>query len=218
MLAPVKASGKHARREERRAGARQRLTLRIAKLRCLSGEYPCIVHDVSEAGVKLRLFHAHPPDTHMFLELSNGELYAIERRWLDGEFGGYRFSSAIDVDGFLHEPAAGPRRPIRLRLEHPVSFVAGGEPGDAYLINLSSQGACIEAGRRIPLGAPLRLAIPGAAPRFAHVCWRDEFRHGLVFQQALSLAELALLAAQLRPFDAPAEVAGPTGQVRAIGA
>jgi hypothetical protein len=218
MLAPVKTSGEGERpRAERRAGARQRLTMRVAKLRCLSGEYVCIVHDVSEAGARLRLFHAHPPDSHMFLELANGELYAIERRWLDGDVGGYRFSAAVDLDELLHDHADKPRRPVRLRLEQPVRFVAGGEPGSAHLANLSSHGACLEAGREIPLGALLRLELPEVAPRFAHVCWRREYRHGLAFQQALPLEELARLAFEWQPFDPAPAAISDDWMARAIG-
>ena len=65
--------------DRRGGGARQRLMLRTAKLRCRSGEYACVVHDVSESGVKLRLFHDHPPEAHMFVELANGALFAVER-------------------------------------------------------------------------------------------------------------------------------------------
>lgn len=218
MLAPVENSngGSSA---ERRAGERQRLTLRVAKLRCASGEYPCIVCDVSGAGVRLRLLHDHPPDTHLFLELAGGDLFAIERRWIEGEFAGFRFSSKVDVEEFLHERGPKPRRPLRLRLHAPVQFVAAGERGHAQLVDLSSQGACIEGGRQIAAGALLRLEIPGAASRLAAVCWRREFRHGLAFQQPLSLAELASLAVRLQPFDAEAAKAiGEPDLARAIGA
>lgn len=203
MSAPLEGSkGEPASQPERRQGARQRLTMLVAKLRCHGGEYPCIVQDVSESGAKLRLFHGHPPDTHMYLELSNGELYAVERRWIEGDFAGFLFSSAIDIEEFLHEPSAKPKRPIRLRIAHPVKFAAAGEQSHAYMVDLSAQGACIEAGRRLARRSLLHLEIPGMSSRIAHVCWRQKFRHGLVFQEALSLKELARLAAELQPFDA----------------
>lgn len=219
MLAPLSTSGEdEAAQAERRQGARHRLTMRVAKLRCRNGEYACIVHDVSETGARLRLFHAHPPDSHMYLELAGGELYAIERRWIDGDFAGCRFSSPIDIDEFLGNGAALPRRPVRLRIAQPVRFLAGGEQGHAYMVDLSAQGACIEAGRQIPLASPLRIEIDGAAPRMASVCWRQDFRHGLVFQEALPLDELARLALVLQPFDAEPATAEAAATARAIGA
>jgi hypothetical protein len=182
------------------------MMLRTAKLRCRSGEYPCVMHDVSETGAKLRLFHAHPPEAHKFLELANGELYAVERRWMDGGFAGYSFSSQVEVEDFIHEKSPWLRRPMRLRISHPVSIAEAGEPAEAALANLSQQGACIEADRQLPLRAPVHVAIPGGKPRLAHVCWRRNFRHGVVFQKALTLDHLAEIALQLQPYEAgPAE-------------
>jgi len=219
MLAPVGTTGEDAEAgSDRRQGTRHRLTMRVAKLRCRNGEYACIVHDVSETGAKLRLFHAHPPEDHMYLELASGELYAMERRWIDGDFAGYRFSSSIDTGVFVRESGALPRRPIRLRIAHPVRFVAAGEMGHAYTVNLSAHGACIEAGRQIPLGSALRLEIADSAPRTASVCWREEFRHGLAFQQALRLDELARLALVLQPFDAEPAIVEAAAKARALSA
>jgi hypothetical protein len=220
MLASVETNaGANAPRGERRTGARQRMMLRTAKLRCGNGEYPCVIHDVSETGAKLRLFHAHPPDSHKFLELANGDLYALERRWTDGAFAGYRFSCRVEIDEFIHEKSHWRRRPVRLRITHPVLIAAAGEPGPAALVNLSQQGACIEATSQLPLRAPVRVAIPGSEPRLAHVCWRRNRRHGLVFQKALTLDHLAHLALQLQPYGAEtAEAASSVDPASAISA
>lgn len=220
MLALVDTNaGAKAPRAERRNGIRQRLLLRSAKLRCISGEYPCVIHDVSETGAKLRLFHAHPPDSHMFLELANGTLYAIERRWIAGTFAGYRFSSRVDTDEFVHEKDPKGRRPVRLRMAHPARITSAGETSQAMLADLSQQGACIEAGRQIAIGALLRIEIPTDVPRYAHVCWRKDYRHGLAFQEALTLENFARLAFELQPFAAePATAASLPEQVRATGA
>ncbi len=49
------------------------------------------------------------------------------------------------------------------------------------------RGACIEAGRKLAVGTPLRIEAGGRASRFAHVCWRKDYRHGLAFQEALAV-------------------------------
>ncbi len=213
MLAPIEASvAEPGKLPERREGKRHSLLMRVAKLRCLSGEYACIVHDVSGTGTKLRLFHNHPPETYMFLELSNGELYAIERRWIDGEFAGFRFSAQVEVEEFTREQSIWGRRPIRLALQLPVTFSADGQPGQALMLNFSAQGACIEAGRQIPVGQMLKIELPGVASRYAHICWRREYRHGLAFQDALALTDFARLAHELQPYG---EEAGTAGEVAA---
>jgi hypothetical protein len=45
-----------------RGAARSSLMFRTAKILCESGEYVCVVRDVSATGARLRLFHAAPPD------------------------------------------------------------------------------------------------------------------------------------------------------------
>ena len=148
--------------DDRRAGAsRQRLLMRVAKLICESGEYPCVMLDVSETGTKLRLFHAHPPETFMMIELSNGAIYPVERRWTKDGVAGLRFTNPVDVADFINEASPRPRRPIRLRTRHSVQFVAGGERGHGMLTNLSARGACIEAGRQLPGGSLVKVEIAG---------------------------------------------------------
>jgi hypothetical protein len=202
MLAVVGDHGPWSPTLERRGStSRQRLVMRVAKLICSSGEYPCIIRDVSESGAKLRIFHAHPPDTFMLIELSNGELHAAERRWVKDDIAGFRFTSDVDVDDFVNEKHSHGRRPVRLRTEHEVQYVAAGDRGSAAMVNLSARGACIEAGRQLPVGSPLRIEIAGWPMRFASVCWRKEFRHGLAFQDDMTMADFAKLANDLQPFQ-----------------
>ena len=87
------------------------------------------------------------------------------------------------------------------------------------LANLSQQGACIEAGHQVAIGAPLRIEIAGSEPRFAHVCWRKSYRHGVVFQQALTIADFARLALELQPYEGvPAMAASSLEPACAISA
>jgi hypothetical protein len=186
---------------ERREGERKRLMLRVAKLRCLGGEYPCVIHDVSETGVKLRLFHAHPADSHMFLELANGALYAIERRWMDGVFAGYRFSSRVEIDAFIAESCPEGGEPIRLRISCPVQVIVEGETRPAMLMDLSREGASFETSKEIAQRALLYVEFHGSPPRLGYVSSRKKGLHNVVFQEALMLGELAQLALQLQPHD-----------------
>ncbi|MDD3800385.1 MAG: PilZ domain-containing protein [Novosphingobium sp.] len=187
-------------RPERRSGARHCALMRTAKLLSLSGEYLCIVHDVSASGTKLRLFHEFPADTHMFLELSNGAQYAVERRWADGGYAGFQFAAEVDVDEFIREPNPHGRRPIRLRFNRPATVRAGGDAGHAMLVDLSHEGACIETGRQFAVGQLVRLDIEGIPSRLGHVCWRRDFAHGVVFQDAFTLRDLALHAHAAQPY------------------
>jgi hypothetical protein len=185
-----------------RAVPRSSLMCRTAKILCGSGEYVCVVRDVSATGAKLRLFHQPPPEAHVFLELANGDRYAMERVWVQGDHAGFRFSCTIDVDLFLAEPSPYPRRPIRLRFQRPVDVTVDGVVSPAVLLDLSQQGARIEAGRKFALEQKLWLAVDGLPARFGCVRWRQGYTHGLVMQQGLGLDELARLAFALQPAGA----------------
>jgi hypothetical protein len=194
-----------------RASKRSSLMFRTAKILCASGEYVCVVRDVSATGTRLRLFHAAPPDEHMFLELANGDRYAMERIWLRDGHLGLRFSCSIDVDHFISEPSLYPRRPIRLKLHQPADILVDGLVSPVMLLDLSQQGARIEAGRKLAVEQKLWLGIEGQPERFGCVRWRDAYTHGLVLQQSFPLDEFAQYAMALQPFapidPAPASAA-----------
>lgn len=192
-----------------RGAARSSLMFRTAKILCQSGEYVCVVRDVSATGARLRLFHAPPPDEHLFLELANGDRYAMERVWVRDDQAGFRFSCVIDVDRFIAEPSLYPRRPIRLNLQQPADVVVDGIAVPAMLLDLSQQGARVETGRKLALEQKLWLAVEGLAERFGCVRWRSGYTHGLVLQQGLALDELAHCALALQPFGAGAPAPSP---------
>jgi len=193
---------------ELREAPRFSLVMRTAKLIAESGEYVCVVRDISATGTKLRLFHDVPPDTHLYLELANGQRYAMERVWEEGDHAGFRFSSPIVVAEFVEETSVHPRRPLRLRIHRTALITGDGKDWRAVMVNLSQQGACFEAGGEIPVGQLVRVEVPGLPLRFGHICWRRKFAHGVAFQQSFRLDELARYAHELQPFanEQPVEV------------
>ena len=184
--------------EEMRGAQRYTLLIRTAKLVCESGEFLCIIRDVSETGVRLRLFHALPSDTRMALELSNGEHYFIERVWERDSHAGFRFAAPIDVQSFIAEVSPYPRRQMRLRMEFPVLLMADGQASAATVHDLSTQGARLGCGRFLALGQRIKLQGERFPAILAKVCWRSGTDYGLVFEQVFTLEALAVMAAQLQ--------------------
>jgi hypothetical protein len=196
---------------DQRGAERAALLIRTAKLICQSGEYVCVVRDVSETGVKLHLFHALPPETFVFLETANGEIYPMENKWHRGDEAGFRFVQPIDVDTFIEEPNAFPRRPIRLRIEAHGRLFSEGRSAPVILRDLSQGGARIETTTWLALQQTVRLVIEGLPERFGQVRWRNRYDHGLAFDQSFRLDELAELAQKLQPFaPQPAVASAPT--------
>lgn len=197
---------------ELRISPRSSLMLRTAKVVCQSGEYPCLVRDVSSGGVGLRFFHDAPPEDRIFLQLANDAIYPIERAWVSGTEAGYRMAREIDVDEFIAEPSPYHHRAIRFRLERPVLVTIDGRDSRARLLDVSRTGAKLRADHEWAKGAFVRFEFTGFPVRFGHVLWRKGMEHGIVFQDTMSLADLArhLLAVQPYP-DHPPETHGTGG-------
>jgi hypothetical protein len=184
--------------EEQRGSQRFTLLIRTAKLVCESGEFLCVIRDVSATGVRLKLFHDLPADRHLALELANGEIYFIERVWEHDGHAGFRFSAPIDVHAFIEEVSPFPRRQIRLRMHFPAVVSAEGQASVATVRDLSQQGARIETSRHLAIGQRVKLEADGFPPVIARVRWRSAPEFGLAFEQVFPLEELARLAAGLQ--------------------
>lgn len=197
---------------EQRTAARSSLVLRTAKVICQSGEYPCLVRDVSVGGIGLRFFHEAPPEQRIFFELANGQIHPIEQVWVRGCEAGYRAAAEIDVEEFVAERSDHPHRAIRFRLERPVLVTIDGRDCTARLLDISRTGAKLVASGHWPVQAFVRFDLSGFPVRYGHVLWREEFNHGIVFQDAMALDELARHLLALQPWPGhTAEQQGPNG-------
>jgi hypothetical protein len=193
---------------DQRAAPRSSLMLRTAKVVCQSGEYLCLVRDVSATGAGLRFFHAVPPEPRIFLELANGQIHPIERVWARETEAGYRFASPVDVADFIAERSEHASRAIRLRLERPALATVEGHDCAATLRDISRTGARLDADHAWPLQAFVRIELAGLPVRYGHVRWRQGTAHGIVFQNMLPLGDLAQHLLALQPF---AEQPGANG-------
>lgn len=202
--------------EEMRGAQRFTLLIRTAKLVCEGGEFLCIIRDVSETGVRLRVFHALPADTRMALELSNGEHYFIERVWERDSHAGFRFAAPIDVHAFIAEVSPYPRRQMRLRLQFPVLLTVDGQANAATVCDLSTQGARIECGRYLAIGQQVKLKGDRFPFNLAKVCWRSGNAYGLAFEQVFTLEALAVMAAELQQAHGTPPPAGESRETRAV--
>lgn len=191
--------------EEMRGAQRFTLLIRTAKLVSDSGEYLCIIRDVSATGVRLRLFHDLPADRRMALELANGEVYFVERVWERDSHAGFRFATPIQVEAFIAEVSPYPRRQTRLRVQFPAVLSAEGAASVGTVRDISPQGARIETARYLAIGQRVKLEGDGFPATLAKVCWRSGPDYGLAFEQVFTLEALAKLAAalQLRTAEAP---------------
>jgi len=195
------------------------LLLRSAKVVCFSGEYICLVRDVSAEGTLLSFLHDTPPDARMMLVLANGLTYPIERLWEGRSQAGYRFASDVSMAEFMNDSAPYEVRPIRLAIEAPARLVDGSKTHVARLLDLSSTGAKFECDAAVPSGRLVSFQIGGMAQFLGEVMWSADSAHtseqgqapagahGFRLSHPLPLRELAAEALRLQPF-APRERIG----------
>ena len=198
--------------EDLRAAPRFALLIRSAKLVCESGEYLCIIRDVSQTGVRLRMFHSLPPDERFALELPTGEQFHVEKVWERGDQAGFRFANSIELERFIAETGPYPKRAVRLRLEFPATIRTDYGIAPAMVRNMSQHGLRIETNRMLALGQKVKLEAEGIPVIFATVCWRANPAYGLVLREVFTFENLAKLAERLqRPnTTSPRAVGGPT--------
>jgi hypothetical protein len=183
---------------EMRSAPRFFALLRSAKLVSGQGEFVCVVHDVSETGVRLRCFHALPRDSLMALELQNGDVFDIERVRDDGTEASFRFVRPVTIERLMQETAHYPRRPLRLNIAIPLTLRSSSGRVAAVTRNMSQQGCRIEAAQPLALAQAVVIEsnrLPGIR---AKVRWRSDGDYGLVFDDTFSLRDFAVQAARLQ--------------------
>ncbi len=186
---------------DRRSGQRYTLILRAGKLICEAGEFLCVLRDVSDKGLKARLFHPLPPSSGYEIELADGERLAIEPVWSRGCNAGFRFAGGpVDVHSLLAEAGPFPKRHIRLSLTTDLQVLVTDTSGTrtGRVLDISQHGAQLEVESGLLIGQQLRLEAKGLPPLQARVRWRRGSSYGVVFQQGFRLDELAALVARLQ--------------------
>ncbi|EAQ28689.1 hypothetical protein NAP1_13858 [Erythrobacter sp. NAP1] len=187
--------------EEARAAKRASLLLRRAKLVCQSGEYLCLIRDVSSLGVGLGFAHPVPPEKRTLLQLSNDLTYPVERVWTGQRQAGYQFGGEITVEEFLREQSPHPSRPLRLNMTGNVRIQDARQRIDARLVDLSCEGAKVASQAELKLGRLITFELDGLPAQLAQVRWNENGRYGIQFQHAIDTEELARCALHLQPFD-----------------
>ena len=185
---------------DRRSAPRFTMLIRSAKLVWKGREFLCIIKDVSETGVSLRVFHQMPADedVELELELGNGDRYPLKLVRQDGGLAAFNFVGEVDLARLIEEPTAYRKRQARLNVMLPatVSGLTGSEM--VYITNLSQQGARIECEKKFAVHSRLKLSAKGLPEIGAKVRWCRDSQAGLVFETTFAFEEFARLAATLQ--------------------
>ena len=202
--ASVEANQAMERREDDRASV---ALMRAAKLICQSGEYICLLRDLSASGVRIGMFHAIPPETHVFLELPSGEVHAMIRMWEHGTTAGFRFAKPVEPDAFLAELGAADSRKLSLRMRVPALAVVGGLVHPVTLTALSQGAAHMETDHFLAVCQSFMLSVEGLGECGAWVRMRRGSKYEIAFDTIHRLDQLAEQALALQPLQ-PSEDLG----------
>jgi hypothetical protein len=188
--------------EDLRAAPRFTLLIRAARLVSAQGEFVCVIRDVSETGVSVRLFHALPGCQQFELHMPAGAVYEINRVWQRDNEAGFTFAQPVDVLQLINESGDYPKRGLRLGVCFPVTLTTLTQRCEALVENLSQQGARISCDCQLAIDQTVRIAAPGVAGEFrevrAKIRWRRDHYYGVVFDDTFTLGDFARLAARLQ--------------------
>jgi hypothetical protein len=188
---------------DQRAAPRFTLLIRAAKLVSAQGEFVCVIRDVSETGVSVRLFHGLPGCKEFALHMPAGAVYEIARVWHRGSEAGFTFTEPVEVERLVNESGEYPKRGLRLGLCFPVTVSMLAGSFDAVVENLSQQGARLTCDHLLAIDQNVRIAMPDLSGKKlrevrAKVRWRRDNQYGVVFDDTFTLGDFARLAALLQ--------------------
>lgn len=181
-----------------RSAPRFTLLIRAAKLIGPQGEFVCVIRDVSETGISMRLFHALPKGKLFELSMPGGEVYTVMPVWERDNQAGFEFTEPVDIAKLIHEAGEYPTRGLRLSVCFPVTITSIKGRSEAIVENLSQQGARIECDGSFAVDQSLFIEGDQFKGARAKVRWREGSHYGLVFDDTLTLGDFARLTARMQ--------------------
>lgn len=183
---------------EQRVAPRVGLLIRSAKVVTSSGEFLCVIRDVSETGISARTFHPLPASDIVTFELQNGDRYDAEMVWQEEGKAGFRFLEQADLQRLVDSPSPFAKRQIRINLEVPAELDIAGRLMPTRMLDLSQQGAKVECPDRLPIHGRVTLRADGLPEIRAKIRWWRDGLCGLVFEDTMQFAELAHIVLDLQ--------------------
>ena len=184
---------------ECRATPRRTVMIRPGKLIADGREFLCVVRDVTERGLKVRLFHPLPDHRDLAIEFDNGDRHALRLVWQSGEQAGCGFPEPIDCARLLAAQEGDfPRRQPRLNVELAATLCTGGLRTPVTLRDISQRGASIDCNGGLMIDELVRIECDNLPTVHAKVRWRRPPRYGVVFEQTFRIDDLARVCAGLQ--------------------
>jgi hypothetical protein len=187
---------KHSwRLEERRKEARYTLILRVAILEQAGKSSFCLVKNISNTGVQLKIYSQ--PDIDVKTVLRIADEHALEGciAWIKGDTAGVSFEEELDAPTLLRvqqKLRSNRRRAIpRLSIEAFALLRTGGRTFQATVRDLSSLGARVRTASAIAASDRVFVQLRDLPSIAAYVRWTDGDEAGLVFETPIPMQIIA---------------------------
>lgn len=180
--------------DERRSAERYIPLLRAAKIVTRDGrELPCIMRDVSQTGLSVKLFGPIPESAGYTVVMPNGRTLDVGRVWLREDAAGFAFDHPADVMELVRGAGPYPKRQIRIDVTWPGKLWSRGVEYEATVLNISQSGALLQCSTRLALGQRMQLTTPLTGAIDVTLKWRSDEGFGVAFDRLFKFDELARL-------------------------
>ena len=195
----LEALSTHGQRDEslnRRRTERETTMLRIGVISSESCTSFCVLRNVSENGIQVKLYDLMPRGEEVIIRVGDGEPVIGRIVWMKDRHAGIRLYNPLGAAGLLRmrEHLDDRRRRAIPRVSASALAVirSGGLTMSAKLHNISSIGAKLSASRCVSVGTQLHLRLPDLPELRAYACWNEGETFGVRFQTPLSVDQLAV--------------------------
>lgn len=173
--------------------------IRTAKLVYGDTEMPCVLRDISNSALRVRIYDDIPASAgEMMLEFGDGDRHAVQLLWQRDGHAGLRFPEFTDLRALVGEKGPFRKRAIRIGVDLPSSITVLGTRHEVKIGDISHQGARISCEHPLSIDQQLRVAIPSLGEVYAVVRWREQPHYGLAFLETFRFEEIAHMAGSLQ--------------------
>lgn len=177
---------------EERAAPRFRTLLQSARLIDEKNQSLCIVRDVSETGMKVRLFGTVKLGDRVCVEFKGGRNVFASVRWIEDRFAGLAFETPIDLQQIFDtaQPDYSYRAP-RLELDATAKVTFGRVQTAMAILDISISGIKLLGGDALIRGETVMIDIEGLIKCNAVVKWKASDLVGVEFEHPMPVERLA---------------------------
>lgn len=180
--------------KDRRSADRDTTVLRIGVITGGARTTFCVLRNVSETGVQVKLYDPLSAGHPVVLRVGDGAPVSGKIVWVNKRHAGIKLDNPLDSAGLMrmreHLDLKRRRAIPRIRTVARAIVRSGGRTFGGQLHNISSVGAKLTAGRALADGESLRLCLPSLPELRAYVCWSEGETFGIRFQSPIPVEVL----------------------------